>query len=139
MLESMILQRFLEQYREFGAPLYKDLTDTLYKKNARLFVGEWTFSELTSKGIFLKNKEELHWKLNVKMSPCGDDERFRYDIYQNRLLLETLNFQDISTSISHPLVVKAFKMNHEAFKIEAGKFLEKCPEANKPKSPPIKK
>ena len=97
------------------------------------------FFRVNFKRHLLKNKEELHWKLNVKMSPCGDDERFRYDIYQNRLLLETLNFQDISTSISHPLVVKAFKMNHEAFKIEAGKFLEKCPEANKPKSPPIKK
>ena len=115
---------FLEQYREFGGVLHRDLIDTLHLKNEHHFVGGKTYIELTNNGFLLKNiKGKLSWKLNVKMNLCSTEERKKYNVYQNRLLLDSLDFHDLPMSLYRPLVDKAFIMDHEKFKAAVDSFI----------------
>lgn len=115
---------FLEQYREYGGVLHRDLLDTMHLKNEHHFVGGKTYIELTNNGFLLKNiKGKLPWKLNVKMNLCSTEEHKRYNIYQNRLLLDSLDFHDLPMSIYRPLVDKAFIMDHEKFQVEVNDFI----------------
>lgn len=115
---------FVEQYREFGGMLHLDLRDTLHLKDS-FFVGDKTYVAVTPKEIRLKNlKEKLSWKLDVKLKECDEDGYSRYDVYKNRLLLDTLNVQNIPMSIYRPLVDKAYKLTHLEFKKELDELVK---------------
>jgi hypothetical protein len=117
---------FIEQYREFGGVLYLDLKDSLCLKEDNIFVGDKIYVVIVGNDIKLKNlKEKISWKLDVKLKKCDENGHRQYDVYKNRLLLDTLDFQNIPMKIYRPLVDKAYHMSHQEFKIELDEFVIK--------------
>lgn len=117
---------FVAGYRITGGVLYLDLQDTLYFKGYGSYSGQKTYIDVTGRYTKLREiKEKNSYKINVKVKVCDEDIYRRYEVYQNRVLLDSIDFNGIDMSIYRPLIDKAYSMCHKDFKVEVKTFLQK--------------